>query len=384
MVSTNNLFSSINIRGVYFPNRVVVPPMCQYSANEGYADDWHLVNLGRFAMGGAGLIITEATAVQKKGRITHGCLGIWKDEQIIGHSRIAQFISRNGSIPGIQLGHAGRKASMQRPWDGNGPLNEDDFERGDLPWKIVAASACSIGKGWQVPEELSEEQICELINDYISAARRSISAGYKVIELHGAHGYLIHSFLSPVSNKRSDKYGNNLSGRMRLAIEISSAIRSSIPDEIPLFFRVSSTDNIASGWSIEDSVKLASELKKVGVDVIDCSSGGISGSATAARGKRMPGYQVPFADKIKQDADIMTMAVGLITHPEQANQVIARGQADFVAIAREALFNPMWAAQAAQYLNQDKQFTLWPKQSSWWLERREKSSEFYNPELNSS
>ena len=382
-MSNNNLFSPANIRGVDFPNRIVVPPMCQYSAHEGYVDDWHLVNLGRFAMGGAGLIITEATAVQKKGRITHGCPGIWKDEQIIGHSRIAQFISRNGAIPGIQLGHAGRKASMQRPWYGNGPLNEDDFERGDMPWNIVAPSACSVGEGWQIPEEMSEEQICELIDDFIAAARRAISAGYKVIELHGAHGYLIHSFLSPVSNKRTDKYGGDLHGRMKLAIDISSALRRSISDEMPLFFRVSSTDNLENGWSIEDSVELAKELKKVGVDVIDCSSGGISGSATAARGKRMPGYQVPFAEKIKQNANIMTMAVGLITHPEQANQIIESGKADLVAVAREALFNPMWAAQAAQHLNQDKQFTLWPKQSGWWLERREKSSEFYSPELNS-
>ena len=381
-MSTSNLFSPLNIRGVEFPNRVVVPPMCQYSANEGYVNDWHLVNLGRFAMGGAGLIITEATAVQKKGRITHGCPGIWEDEQILGHSRIAQFISSNGAIPGIQLGHAGRKASMQRPWYGNGPLNNDDFERGDMPWKIVGPSACSVGEGWQVPEELSEEQICELINDYVSAAKRSVSAGYKVIELHGAHGYLIHSFLSPVSNKRTDKYGNNLSGRMRLAIEVSSALRDSIPNDMPLFFRVSSADDVANGWSIKNSVELANELKRVGVDVIDCSSGGISGSATAARGKRMPGYQVPFADKIKQDADIMTMAVGLITHPEQANRIIENGQADFVAVAREALFDPMWAAHAAQYLNQDKQFKLWPKQSGWWLERREKTSEFYKPEAN--
>lgn len=381
-MSTSNLFSPLNIRGVEFPNRVVVPPMCQYSANEGYVNDWHLVNLGRFAMGGAGLIITEATAVQKKGRITHGCPGIWEDEQILGHSRIAQFISSNGAIPGIQLGHAGRKASMQRPWYGNGPLNNDDFERGDMPWKIVGPSARSVGEGWQVPEELSEEQICELINDYVSAAKRSVSAGYKVIELHGAHGYLIHSFLSPVSNKRTDKYGNNLSGRMRLAIEVSSALRDSIPNDMPLFFRVSSADDVANGWSIKNSVELANELKRVGVDVIDCSSGGISGSATAARGKRMPGYQVPFADKIKQDADIMTMAVGLITHPEQANRIIENGQADFVAVAREALFDPMWAAHAAQYLNQDKQFKLWPKQSGWWLERREKTSEFYKPEAN--
>ena len=373
----------MKIRGVELPNRIVVPPMCQYSAHEGYVDDWHLVNLGRFAIGGAGLIITEATAVQKNGRITHGCPGLWADEQIIGHSRIAQFILRNGAIPGIQLGHAGRKASTQRPWYGNGPLNEDDFRRGDMPWKTVAPSACSVGEGWTIPEELSEEKISQLIGDFVTAAQRAVRAGYKVIELHGAHGYLIHSFLSPISNQRSDKYGGDLSGRMRLAIEISDAVRQSIPDETPLFFRVSSTDNIENGWSIEESVKLAKELKQVGVDLIDCSSGGISGAATAAAGKRMPGYQVPFADKIKQKAKIMTMAVGLITHPDQANQIIESEQADLVAVAREALFNPMWAAHAAQYLHQDKQFTLWPKQSRWWLERRERSSEFYKPELNS-
>lgn len=382
-MTINNLFSPISIRGAVFPNRIVVPPMCQYSAHEGYVDDWHLVNLGRFAMGGAGLIITEATAVQKIGRITHGCPGIWEDGQIIGHSRIAQFISRNGSIPGIQLGHAGRKASMQRPWYGNGPLNEDDIARGDIPWGIVAPSALSVEDGWQLPETLSEEQISELINDYISAARRSIRAGYKMIEIHGAHGYLIHSFLSPISNHRTDKYGFDLSGRIRIAIEISDAIRRSIPDEIPLFFRISSTDNVKNGWTIDESVYLANELRKVGVDVIDCSSGGISGSATAAKGKRMPGYQVHFSEKIRKNAEIMTMAVGLITHPKQADKLIRNAQADFVAVAREALFNPMWAAQAAQYLNQDREFSLWPKQSGWWLERREKSSEFYKPEFDS-
>ena len=380
MMVNNNLFTPISIRGVVFPNRIVVPPMCQYSAHEGYVDDWHLVNLGRFAIGGAGLIITEATAVQKKGRITHGCPGLWTDAQIVGHSRIAQFISRNGAIPGIQLGHAGRKASMQRPWHGNGPLNEDDFRSGDMPWKIVAPSACSVGEGWEIPEELTIEEIHELIDDFATAAKRAVSAGYRVIELHGAHGYLIHSFLSPISNQRTDKYGGDLYGRMRLAIETSDALRQSIPDEIPLFFRVSSTDNIDNGWSIENSVKLAKELKQVGVDLIDCSSGGISGSATAAAGKRMPGYQVPYAHEIKKNAEIMTMAVGLITHPEQANHIIESEQADLVAVAREALFNPMWAAQAAQYLHQDKQFTLWPEQSRWWLERREKSSEFYKPE----
>ena len=331
-------------------------------------------------MGGAGLIFTEATAVQKCGRITHGCPGIWSDSQIIGHARITSFLSQNGAVPAIQLGHAGRKASMQRPWFGNGPLDNTDFERGDMAWPIVGPSAVPVGEGWLAPEAMSEAHIETLIDDFITAARRSIAAGYKVIELHGAHGYLIHSFLSPLSNQRNDKYGGDLAGRMRLAIEVSAAVRRAIPDEMPLFFRISAVDNIEGGWQLVDTLSLANELAKVGVDVLDCSSSGIAGAATAATGKRQPGFQVLYAESVSKNTDLMSMAVGLITHPEQANVIIQAGQADVVAVAREALFNPMWAAQAARYLGMDDKFSYWPEQSGWWLERREKSSEFYQPE----
>ncbi|MCH1464850.1 MAG: NADH:flavin oxidoreductase/NADH oxidase [Alphaproteobacteria bacterium] len=380
MSGAPNLFSPLKIRGVELPNRIAIPPMCQYSAHDGHVDDWHLVNLGRFAMGGAGLIFTEATAVQKCGRITHGCPGIWSDSQIIGHAKITSFLSQNGAVPAIQLGHAGRKASMQRPWFGNGPLDSADFERGDMAWPIVGPSAVPVGAGWLEPEALSEAQIDALIDDFIAAARRSIIAGYKIIELHGAHGYLIHSFLSPLSNQRNDKYGGDLAGRMRLAIEVSGAVRRAIPDHMPLFFRISAVDNIEGGWQLEDTLSLAGELAKLGVDVLDCSSSGIAGAATAAAGKRQPGFQVPYAEAVRANTNLMSMAVGLITHPEQANNIIQTGQADLVAVAREALFNPMWAAQAARYLGMDDRFNSWPEQSGWWLERREKSSEFYAPE----
>ncbi len=380
MSATPNLFSPLKIRGIELPNRIVIPPMCQYSAHDGHVDDWHLVNLGRFAMGGAGLIFTEATAVQKCGRITHGCPGIWSDSQIIGHARITNFLSQNAAVPAIQLGHAGRKASMQRPWFGNGPLNSADFERGDMAWPIIGPSAVPVGEGWLEPEAMSEAQIDALIDDFIAAARRSVIAGYKVIELHGAHGYLIHSFLSPISNQRNDKYGGGLAGRMRLAIEISEGVRQAIPDHMPLFFRISAVDNIEGGWQLEDTLSLATDLAKRGVDVLDCSSSGIVGAATAAAGKRKPGFQVPYAEAVRADTDMMSMAVGLITHPEQANNIIQTEQADLVAVAREALFNPMWAVQAARHLGIDHKFNCWPEQSGWWLERREKSSEFYSPE----
>lgn len=381
MTIAPHLFRPLALRGLQTRNRVVISPMCQYSAHEGHLDDWHLVHLGRFATGGAGIVFTEATAVQKRGRITHGCPGLWTDSQIPGHARVAQFALRNGAIPAIQLGHAGRKGGMQRPWFGNGPLNEADIARGDMPWTPVGPTAAPVAEGWPVPHVLSVAEIGSLIDDFASAARRALAAGYRIAEIHGAHGYLVHSFLSPLSNTRSDGYGGDLAGRMRLALEIAEAVRTTWPDDLPLFFRTSAVDGVPEGWSLEDTVILAGELKRIGVDVMDCSSGGIAGSATVGGGrKRQPGFQVGYAERVRKEAGMTTMAVGLITHPRQAEDILAQGCADLIAIGREALVDPMWALHAARMLGHDTGFETWPEQSGWWLAGRQKTSDFYSPE----
>jgi 2,4-dienoyl-CoA reductase-like NADH-dependent reductase (Old Yellow Enzyme family) len=376
-----HLFQPLHLRSIKVLNRVVISPMCQYSAHEGHLDDWHSVHLGRFATGGAGIVFTEATAVQKGGRITHGCPGLWSDSQIPGHARVAQFARRNGAVPAIQLAHAGRKGGMQRPWFGNGPLNADDHGRGDMPWTPVGPSAVPVADGWPVPHALSQQNIDALIADFASAAQRALVAGYQIAEVHGAHGYLLHSFLSPLSNLRTDGYGGDLAGRMRLALEVTQAVRDVWPDDLPLFFRTSAVDGTPEGWSLDDTVILATELKRIGVDVMDCSSSGIAGSATAgAATKRQPGFQVPYAERVRRDAQMTTMAVGLITHPQQAEDILAQGRADLIAIGREALVNPMWALHAAATLGADRNFSTWPEQSGWWLASRQKTSEFYEPD----
>ncbi len=382
MTNTPQLFQPLTLRGITTRNRIVISPMCQYSAHEGHMDDWHLVHLGRFATGGAGIVFTEATAVQKNGRITHGCPGLWTDSQIPGHARVAQFALRNGAIPAIQLGHAGRKASMQRPWFGNGPLAQADLERGDMPWTTVGPSALPVAEGWMVPHALSEDEIDTLIIDFATAAKRALAAGYKIAEIHGAHGYLVHSFLSPLSNKRNDKYGGSLTGRMRLALEIAQAVRTVWPQDLPLFFRTSAVDGTPEGWTLDDTVALATELKGIGVDVMDCSSSGIAGSATASvRTKRQPGFQVGYAERVRHEVQMATMAVGLITHPLQAEEILDKGRADLIALGREALVNPMWALHAARTLGHDTAFENWPQQSGWWLAARQKSSVFYDPDM---
>lgn len=381
MAEVPHLFQPIQLRGVTSRNRIVISPMCQYSAHEGHLEDWHLVNLGRFATGGAGIVFTEATAVQKSGRITHGCPGIWTDSQITGHARVAQFVARNGAVPAIQLGHAGRKSGMQRPWYGNGPLNEDDFARGDMPWTPVGPSPIPVADGWPEPHALTQDDIDALLADYAAAARRSLAAGYKIVEIHGAHGYLVHSFLSPLSNRRTDGYGGSLAGRMRLALEIAQAVRDVWPDDLPVFFRTSAVDGAEDGWQLDDTVALAQRLKEIGVDVMDCSSSGIAGSPTgAAASRRQPGFQVPFADRVRSEAGMATMAVGLITHPQQAEEILAEQRADLIAIGREALVDPNWALHAAQVLGHDTTFDTWPEQSGWWLLRRDQFSDFYQPD----
>ncbi len=367
------LFTKKQLRDITLKNRVAIAPMCNYSAKDGFANDWHLVHLGKFAQGGAGLVFTEATAVQSTGRITHGDLGIWKDDHIPGLKKISEFIKSQNSIPGIQLAHAGRKASMQRPWHGNGPLDHTDQSRGEDNWEIDAPSAIAVAEGFLTPHELSLEEIGQIQNSWKDATIRARKAGFEVVELHSAHGYLGHEFLSPISNKRKDKYGNTLEGRMRFVLETAEIIRENWPKNKPVFTRISSVDGVDGGWTLEDSVTLSKELKKRGIDVIDCSSGGISGSATAAKIKRGPGFQVPFSEKIKIQADISTMTVGLITEPHHAEEILQSGKADIIAIGREALYNPNWALHSEVELMGEGEFESWPHQYGWWLDKRQKS-----------
>ena len=367
------LFKPLQIRGLHIPNRLVISPMCQYSAGDGLANDWHLVHLGKFAQGGAGIVFTEAAAVQRRGRITHGDLGIWSDAHAQALAGITGFIRSMGSTSAIQLAHAGRKASMQRPWHGNGPLNDEDIARGEEPWKVIAPSAIPLGEGWLQPAEMGSGDIAQVVEDFAAAARRSNQAGFDIVEVHAAHGYLAASFLSPISNHRKDGYGGDRKGRSRMLLETVEAVRGEWPEEKPLFVRVSAVDGAPEGWSLDDTIALAKDLKELGVDVIDCSSGGILGAATAAKGAPPPlGFQVPFAEAIKKQAGLSTQAVGLIVSPEQAEAVIAESRADLVAIGREALLDPNWPVRAAVALGADVDWERWPQQYGWWLSRRAK------------
>jgi 2,4-dienoyl-CoA reductase-like NADH-dependent reductase (Old Yellow Enzyme family) len=368
------LFDALAIREVRIRNRIVVSPMCQYSAKDGHVTDWHLVHLGKFAQGGAGVVFVEATAVEKRGRITHGDTGIWDDAHIEGLRRISSFIKSQGAVPGIQLAHAGRKASMARPWYGNAPLTQADLERGDKPWKIVAPTEAPIGEEWIKPRAFEKGDFQTVLNAYREAVRRAHAAGFEILELHAAHGYLLHTFLSPLSNSRGDEYGGSLEGRMRFPLEVAREVRKAWPARNPLFVRVSSIDDVEGGWSVEDTVSFARQLKAIGVDVIDCSSGGILGSATAATRTllaRVPGFQLPFSEKVRKEAEMMTMAVGLILTPQQAEEALQAGRADLIAVGREALYDPNWPLHAAIALGVDPEFAQWPVQYGWWLTRRE-------------
>lgn len=370
------LFDPIRLRDVIARNRLVISPMCNYSAHDGMVNDWHLVTLGRYAQGGAGIVFVEASAVQEHGRITHGDLGIWHDGQIEGLKRIADFLRAQGAVPAIQLAHAGRKASMARPWFGNGPLTQADLDRGDQPWPIQAPCDLPIADGWLKPAAMSVADIGRLQDDFVAAAGRALRAGYDIIEMHCAHGYLLHSFLSPLSNLRADHYGGGFEGRSRIVLEIAQRLRAAWPADKPLFVRLSSVDDLDGGWELSDSIRLSRLLKERGVDVIDCSSGGITGSATGAtavvpRTPRVPLFQVPYARAIKHEVGIATMAVGLILTPQQAAAIADQEEADLVAIGREALADPNWPVHAAQSLGADAEYRMWPKQFGWWLNVRQ-------------
>lgn len=368
------LFEPIALREVRARNRIVVSPMCQYSANDGHVTDWHLVHLGKFAQGGAGIVFMEATAVEARGRITHGDTGIWSDAHVAGLQRVSSFVKSQGAVPAIQLAHAGRKASMARPWYGNGPLTQADLARGDKPWQIVAPSDTSIGDEWLKPKAMDKRELDEVKDAFVAAAKRAHQAGFEIVELHAAHGYLLHTFLSPLSNQRKDEYGGSRETRMRFPLEVAQAVRAAWPAQKPLFLRVSSIDDVEGGWSLEDTIAFAKELRELGVDVIDCSSGGILGSATAATKtllKRVPGFQIPFAERIRKEAGVKTMAVGLILTAQQAEDALRNESADLIAVGREALYDPNWPVHAALALGVDPEYAHWPQQYGWWLTRRD-------------
>jgi 2,4-dienoyl-CoA reductase-like NADH-dependent reductase (Old Yellow Enzyme family) len=341
------LFTPLTIRSITLKNRIAVSPMCQYSSTDGKATDWHLTHLGSRAAGGAALVICEATAVQDIGRISPGDAGLWQDNQIEPLHRINQFILSQGAIPGIQLAHAGRKASTCKPWDYKPRQQNGLGEKLSLTeggWQPIAPSAIPFSPTYPEPREMTLAEIKQLISDFRSAAQRSLSAGYQWLEIHGAHGYLINSFMSPLSNKRTDQYGNSFQNRIRILIEIAQAIREIWPEKYPLGVRISASDWAEGGWAIDDSIELAKLLKGEGVDLIDCSSGGLVPHAKIPIG---PGYQVPFAEQIRSATGILTGAVGMITEPEQANSIIESGKADIVLLAREFIRDPYWPIHAA-------------------------------------
>jgi 2,4-dienoyl-CoA reductase-like NADH-dependent reductase (Old Yellow Enzyme family) len=347
-----HLFDSLSLRSVTLRNRIAMSPMCEYSSTDGFANSWHSIHLGSRAVGGAGLILTEAAAVSPEGRITPHDLGIYRDEHVEPLREIVRFIHEHGAVAGIQLAHAGFKASTARPWDGGGPLSPE--QGGWLP--VYGVSANAFTEGWIVPHALEPGQIAELTQNFVTAAQRALEAGFRVIEIHAAHGYLLHEFLSPITNTRTDEYGGSFENRTRFLREVVQAVRSAMPEDLPLFVRISASDWVEGGWTVEDSVELAKELKRLGVDLVDCSSGGIHPHAKIETG---PGYQVPFARAVRS-AGISTGAVGMITEPEQANDVIARGDADIIFLGRELLRQPYWPLMAATKLGRTD--VSWPSQ----------------------
>src|SRR4051812_17291481 len=340
-VSDPALFQPLTVRERTLPNRLVVAPMCQYSVTDGLVGDYHLVHLGRFALGGFGLVVVEATAVTADGRISYGDVGLWSSAHVPGLARIADFLHAQGALAGIQLAHAGAKASSRRPWEGGGPVTPENGRPGEDPWPTVSASAVAAVPGGPLPHALTVAEMNEVREAFVAATRRAVEAGFDVVEIHAAHGYLLHQFLSPLSNQRDDEYGGSLENRMRFPLEVTAAARAEWPEDRPLFVRVSAVDGAREGITIEDTVALCRELKARGADVVDVSGGGVGGGWQHPIGY---GYQVPYAARIREEAGIATMAVGLITDARQAESVVAAGAADLVAFAPEAPADPNLAA----------------------------------------
>ena len=384
----SKLFSKLKIRGIEFPNRLVLSPLCMYSAKDGIANEWHFSHLSTFARARIGCIFAEATAVREEGKITPYCLGLWNENQKNAFKPIVSFIKKMGSVPAFQLAHAGRKASAKEPWKGGLPLDKEDEKKGIIAWKTVAPSSIALAEGWQVPKALERKEIDDLVLSYVKSAKLAIEAGFQVLEIHAAHGYLLHSFLSPISNKRNDEYGGTLEGRAKMLKDIAISIRNNISDTVPLFCRISAVDGQKNGWELNDSISLSKILADVGIDVIDCSSGGIAGrprfaanddgSALKSNLDRGLGFQVPYADEIKKNSEIKTMAVGVIVDPKQAENILTEEKADLIAMGRELMYNPFWLLHAAQVLGVDPDFNLWPEQYKWGVNRRSKIEKFNN------
>ena len=347
----SNLFSPLTLRDITLKNRIVVSPMCQYSSEDGFANDWHFVHLGTRAVGGAALIFTEAASVSPEGRISPADLGIWKDEHIAPLKRITDFIHQNGSVAGIQLAHAGYKASSQEPWHGRSYITPEDGG-----WEVFSPSEVLLADEVSISTKITLAGVEKVIEDFKNATRRALEAGFKVIEIHAAHGYLVHEFMSPLINKRTDEYGGSFENRIKLLLQITDEVRVIVPENLPLFVRISATDWLENGWTIDDSIKLSTILKDRGVEVIDCSSGGLTPPEKIPVGF---GYQVPFAKAIREKTGIKTGAVGMIVSAEQAEEIITSGEADLVFLAREMLRDPYFPMRAAYELGYD---TQWAKQ----------------------
>lgn len=372
------LFQPYEIRGLTLKNRLVVPPMVHYRAAPGSTCGmFHHVHLGRYALGGFGLVFIEATGVEEIGLINEHDLGIWNDEQVESFKPLIAFMKGENTAIGIQLAHGGRKASSQRAMEGMGPLTEADIKAGAKVWQPVGPTAEPVAPGWLTPRQLTTEDCKAMVKTWGRAARNAVKAGFDTIEVHTAHGYLLASFLSPISNARNDEYGGDRKGRMRLPLEIVEAVRAEMPDSMPLFVRVSAVDGAKDGWSLDDTVVYAKELKARGVDVVDCSSGGISGSATAAQVPRGLGFQVPFAERVRKEAGVAAMAVGIILEAQQAEAILQNGQADLIAIGRQSQFNPNIAQHWAHDLGLNRKFEDWTPEFGWWLEKRIRTIETF-------
>lgn len=367
------LFTPITLRGVTARNRVVVSPMCQYHSDDGGPTDWQFMHLGRFATGGAGIVFGEESAVESRGRKTYLCAGIYKDEHIPAFRRINDFIREQGAVPAIQLGHSGRKASCHAATKDWAPLTDEDAADGLPPWQGIAPSALDQLPRRFTPKAMDETDIKAVLDAYREACRRSIDAGYDIVEVHGAHGYLIHQFLSPVSNHRNDAWGGDRAGRMRFALEVAEVVRDAWPKDRPVFYRLSCVDGEGGIWNLEDTVALSKELKDRDIDLIDCSSGGITGDSDMPMVPRIPGYQVPFAERVRREVGIMTIAVGGITEARQAEAILQAGQADLVALAREFLWHADWTAHAARDLGVEDAFGLMPHEYAYRLRQRERA-----------
>lgn len=365
------LFQPLTIRGVTFKNRLVVAPMVHYRAGPGNTcGTFHTVHLGRYALGGFGAVMTEASAIEERGLTSDKDMGLYTDAQAESFKPLTAFLKEENCVSIAQLAHAGRKAGRQTIIEGSGAMSPEQLAAGRRTWHPVAPSAIPVGPDYPVPHTLTTSEVKATVDAFAAAAKRAVQAGFDAVEIHGAHGYLIATFLSPVSNTRNDQYGGDLKGRMRFPLEVTEAVRAVIPQDMPLFFRVSSVDGTAEGWQMDDTVELGKELKARGVDVLDCSSGGLMGTATAAPVSRSLGFQVPFASRARHEAGIKSMAVGLILDGQQAEQILADGHADLIAVGRQAQYNPNVANHWAHEIGLNERFELWDAEYGWWLEKR--------------